>query len=199
MIDNFIQISHLLKFDMLEDFYFVQVLQRSKENPDLGKNNHLVKAYYIYSADGLLRRKEEITKLCEVFNARAYIHLNRRNARTIALELLSDIADNIKSGHLQTLYNSYNSVCGKFQGESRDKKTWVVDIDTKDNKEIIEVLKGIDSIRQYSGQEVSFNDHHLIETKNGYHIITAPFNSKLFADQFPDIEVHKNNPTILYV
>ena len=38
-----------------------------------------------------------------------------------------------------------------------------------------------------------------IPTKNGYHIITKPFNLKQFKDKYPDIDVHKNNPTILYI
>ena len=38
-----------------------------------------------------------------------------------------------------------------------------------------------------------------IPTKNGYHIITKPFNLKQFKDKYSDIDVHKNNPTILYI
>ena len=30
-------------------------------------------------------------------------------------------------------------------------------------------------------------------------IITKPFNLKQFKDKYPDIDVHKNNPTILYI
>lgn len=37
-----------------------------------------------------------------------------------------------------------------------------------------------------------------IETMNGYHLITEPFDTKVFGDRYPDIDVHKNNPTLLY-
>jgi len=39
----------------------------------------------------------------------------------------------------------------------------------------------------------------IIETKNGYHLITKPFNSQTFGEKYPEIEIHRNNPTILYV
>lgn len=44
-----------------------------------------------------------------------------------------------------------------------------------------------------------FKIYDYIPTKNGYHIITKPFNLKQFKDKYPDIDVHKNNPTILYI
>ena len=37
-----------------------------------------------------------------------------------------------------------------------------------------------------------------IPTKSGYHLITTPFNLQQFKEEYPDIDVHKNNPTLLY-
>ena len=39
----------------------------------------------------------------------------------------------------------------------------------------------------------------LIPTKNGSHILMKPFNLAKFKEKYPDVNVHKNNPTILYV
>ena len=100
MINNLEQIKSLLKFENENEFYFVQVIQRSKENTSLGKNNNLVKAYYVYSLEYLDKKFPEMCKLAEVFNARVYIHLNRRNAYNIALELMEDLAHNIRGNHL---------------------------------------------------------------------------------------------------
>ena len=47
IVDNFEQIRGLLKFDSDDDFYFVELLQRKKDNPDFGSNNRLIKYYYI--------------------------------------------------------------------------------------------------------------------------------------------------------
>ena len=38
----------------------------------------------------------------------------------------------------------------------------------------------------------------LIPTKSGFHLITTPFDMSTFAKQYPNIDVHKNNPTLLY-
>jgi hypothetical protein len=38
----------------------------------------------------------------------------------------------------------------------------------------------------------------IIPTKNGYHLITKRFDSELFARRYPDIDVQKKNPTMLY-
>ena len=38
-----------------------------------------------------------------------------------------------------------------------------------------------------------------IPSKSGYHIISKAFNLKFFKDKYPDIEVHKNNPTNLFI
>lgn len=44
MVDNFELIRTLLKFESKDDFYFIQILQRSKDNPEIGANNRLVKS-----------------------------------------------------------------------------------------------------------------------------------------------------------
>lgn len=194
MINNLEQIKSLLKFENENEFYFVQVIQRSKENPNLGKNNNLIKAYYVYSLDYLDKKFPEMVKLAEVFNARIYIHLNRRNAYNIALELMEDLVYNIRANHLQTLSKSYSSVCGKHHSEK--DKTWIIDWDDKENiKDKIEMLKFIRTLEPLETDKLIAE----IETKNGYHLITRPFNSQKFNEEYPDIEIHKNNPTILYI
>jgi hypothetical protein len=42
-----------LIFDSEDDFYFLQILQRKKENENLGSNSRAVKNYYIKSVDRL--------------------------------------------------------------------------------------------------------------------------------------------------
>ncbi len=37
-----------------------------------------------------------------------------------------------------------------------------------------------------------------IPTKNGIHLITKPFKVETFRKSFPDIDVQKKNPTLLY-
>ena len=47
MTNNIDQIrSNFLKFTDPGDFYFIQVIQRKKENPELGSNSYIVKNYF---------------------------------------------------------------------------------------------------------------------------------------------------------
>jgi len=39
----------------------------------------------------------------------------------------------------------------------------------------------------------------VIPTKNGYHLITDRFDVLEFKKHFPEIEIQKKNPTILYI
>lgn len=208
MIDNFVQISGLLKFDSPDDFYFVQILQRNKEHPHLGNNNRRIREYYIHNVEQLMEEcYAEIVTICDTFNARAYIHVNRRNRRQIALEMIALLAHNIKSNQYEGISRIYESVCGKHHSEK--DKTWVVDIDTTKDEVILKVIDVIVLLKMsMSGH---YTGIHTIPTKNGVHLITSGFNSDLFAKALPEwtkkqsphhgalVEIHKNNPTLLYI
>jgi hypothetical protein len=196
MVDNFDLIKSLLKFEE-GNFYFIQVIQRKKdhkeENKRLGRNNNarLVKAYYIDSFEKYEEYKDEMIALAKLFNARVGINLNPRNEEVCALEMLEQLASCIKSKNFH-LAKLYNSVCGASLGTD---KTWVVDIDTKDLDKIAEVIDIICELDPKGREKLIAT----IPTKSGFHLITRAFNSKVFAEKCPGIEVHKNNPTVIYI
>jgi len=209
MVDNFELIKLLLKFENPDDFYFVQVIQRKKdhkeENKRLGRNNNarLIKAYYIYSVEQLEEYKDEIIALSKMFNARVGINLNRRNSRKLALEMNEQLAACLKSENYN-LSKLYNSCCGMVTGGD---KLWLVDLDDVKTPSPL-MLAFIDyecepitkPTFDEAGMVVNSNSKIVatIPTKNGLHLITTAFNSKKFGEMFPGIEVHKNNPTLLY-
>lgn len=201
MIDNFEQIKGLLKFDTEEDFYFLQVIQRKKDHKTpseftkVGSNNssRLIKAYYIYSVESLDKYKHEIVELCKLFGARAGISLNRRNNRVIALEMLAHLATNIKNNHFGAVAALYNTVCG--QHHSDKDKVWILDVDHQNNREINEMINYIDRNTLPEGNKFI----SMIPSKSGYHVITKPFDPREFGTLYPEVEIHKNNPTNLYI
>ena len=81
IVDNFEQIRGLLKFDSDDDFYFVELLQRKKDNPDFGSNNRLIKYYFIDSIDYFNKIENEIKTISDATGARVYINLNRRSLK----------------------------------------------------------------------------------------------------------------------
>jgi hypothetical protein len=197
MIDNKEQIEKLLTFEKEHDFYFLQVIQRKKDHPEgtvVGSNNssRLIKGYYIYSLEQLNNYYKEITMLCELFEARACINLNKRNATDVSLRMLARLADNIRNGHPEISAALFNTVCGETHSET-DKK-WIVDIDYALNDDdyfnLVDFLHDLEPL----GNKVITS----IPSKSGSHIITKPFNLEKFKKVYGH-DVHKNNPTNLYI
>ena len=67
MVDNFDLIKSLLKFESKDDFYYLQIIQRSKDNPDIGVNNRLVRSYCIRSLEYFEGKKKEIKQMCSIY------------------------------------------------------------------------------------------------------------------------------------
>lgn len=201
MVDNFELIKPLLEFPHKDIFYFVQILQRKKDHKGerLGgsnNNSRLIKAYYITSVEKLDIYKEEMVKLAELFNARVSINLNPRNFEKAAFKLLQKVANQMSNGDFYSIRNSYDSVCGDYHSEI--DKRWLIDIDKEDLDKVDVIEKQINLLHSKIYNRV-YKILAKIPSKTGMHIITQPFNLGLFTEFFPDIEVHKNNPTNLLI
>lgn len=197
MINNFDLIRSYLKFENSGDFYFIQLISRRKDNPELDKAQYVRKVYNIYSLEGFDQKKEEIIHLCEYYNARAYIHFTKRNNETIAKHMVQDIVRDYFNG-VRDFSHLWETVCGQHQEKP---KTWVIDIDiTNDiilDDYIFLVTKKISECMPFGDKVLA-----TIPTKNGVHLITEPFNVLDFKKSFqfePAPDVHKNNPTVLYI
>ena len=71
MIDNFDKIKSLLRFENDNDFYFLQIIKRKKDNPGLEKSEKTLKNYFIYSLDEFDALKPKVIDFCIENNARA--------------------------------------------------------------------------------------------------------------------------------
>lgn len=198
MVNNFEIIKKMLTFVDKGDFYFLQILQRKKDNPEIGSNLRVIKTYYIKSVDELVKRYDEIKKLCKLFNARAYINLNKRNFVNMYFKTIKLISDQAENGNYDKIPHAFDSVCGKYHSTT-DKK-WIVDIDFKNIdkgnlsfNDWLNLLIGEINKCRPEGDKILAQ----IPTLNGIHLITKPFDKSAFGlSRFLDI--HKNNPTILY-
>jgi hypothetical protein len=139
-------------------------------------------------------------KLCEAFNARAYIHLNRRKWSKIALECLRHNAELIANEQYDGIKSSFETIIGRNNCEPRESKTWIIDIDMNDLEVVNKIERIINSIEPIDRTVTKLM--YTIPTKNGFHMITRPFNRAEFTKYMqlqgdvPDI--HTDNPTILY-
>lgn len=219
MVDNFDIIRKILRFDHDGECYYVQLLRRAADDPKPnGKpdpayhgsmHSRSVKDYFIHSLEHLDMVEGEIKELCKMFNVRAYIRLNRRSYKKIALQMLKHIAEQVSSGES---YSSPHHMISSAAGMVHDEpnKTWLVDLDSEylpyeqiiENficgcepikSQIVESKKflsfGLDDYdAQFNYSRKAFLEEHTwtIPTKSGKHIIVQPFNKKTFSDKWED-------------
>jgi hypothetical protein len=198
MIDNLELIKPLLTFESDDDYYFLQIIQRKKDNAEMdrrmmGKNNsaRLIKSYFIKSVEQLEDQYYEIQQLCNLFNARAGICLNRRSFKASSLKALVTIAQSMESGNHKN-HRVWNTVAGKYH-PIKDK-TWIIDVDEPKISPLM--LACIDHECEPLDEDTKILAR--IPSKNGWHVITKPFNVTVFGSKYPDLDIHKNNPTNLY-
>jgi hypothetical protein len=192
-IDNLDNIKPLLEFSEPGDFYMLYVLKRKKDQPVGERDNHQsvrnIKSYSIENHEYLDKRWPEIKHLCEMFRARAYIHIQKQNHSEVAHEMMINLAKRIKSGHWKQT-NLFDSIVGKIPTK---ENRWIVDIDTKSPDSILEIRQFLHGLRPI-GDKVILE----IPTKNGCHLICNRFDLSNFKRDYPDIDVQKKNPTLLY-
>lgn len=200
MIDNFTLISAIISTKQLStgDFFFLEIISRKKDNPDQKSHARVIKDYYIKDANHLLELRSEIIALCNVFNARAYFRLNKRNKKTVALKTLALLAENISTEQYD-VRNCYNSCCGTYHSDL--EKTWVIDFDFDKNDEeaLLDMQAKSIFIVELIGKTLREPIVYFIPTKNGMHLICPPFNVAEYKEKYSELSYHKDNPTILYV
>jgi hypothetical protein len=197
MINNLDLIKPLLNFENEKDFYMLYVFKRKKDQPEGERDNHqsvrTIKTYCIESIAHLDRRWDEIVQMCEMFKARAYIHVQKQNHFDVSLSMMVALAQRIQDGNTNQK-GLFDSVVGQIKTQ---EKRWIVDIDTKDESALDKISKLVNSLRP-EGDKIE----SVIPTKNGYHLITKRFDVLGFQQimnlqgDVPDIQ--KKNPTLLY-
>jgi len=198
MIDNLELIKPLLNYSEPGDFYMLYVLKRKKDMPPDEREKHqsvrTIKSYCIENIEHLEKRYDEIKQLCEMFKARAYIHVQKQNHKDVSLEMMMSLAERIKNAN-HNQKGLFDSTVGKLK---TNEKRWIVDIDTLDEITVHRVAHIIDGLRP-DGSKIET----CIPTKNGYHLITKrfdvlEFNKKM--TEYGDVpDIQKKNPTLLYL
>ena len=167
--------------------FHVQILQRSKDGHD--KSTRLVTEWFVGSEHRFNFLFPAIRSLCCEYNARCYINLNPKSDELVLWKMLKNSAERLETKSY-TPYSMISSAHDSCNGHGI--KRWVIDVDDL-NIHKDELYTAINNCE--SG--VPTNTIVEIPTKNGYHIITHPFD--LSQLQLPDgVEVKKNNSTLLY-
>ena len=193
IVDNWKYLRDKLDFSNSDKFYMIQLQQRKKDDASFPANNRTIKTYFISSLKEYLSLENEIKKLSDETKSRVYIRLNRRSYEDVALEVNKDLAQILKDKNFQHLKNLVPSSAGKVCSE--EKRTWIIDLDDVSNEKKEAIMALIDSIEPYlENTKILFK----VPTLHGEHLITTPFKVSTFKWEFPDIDIHKDNPTLLY-
>ena len=194
IVNNFDELAPYFKLlKNKEDFYYIQVIQRKKDGHK--KSERIIKNFYVYNEEDFLKKKDHIISLCEQHNARAYFWINPRNARKIALECIKSYADLVAQGDCTRGYKVWDKKCGANPA-SGYKHCYIVDVDSKDDEYRLKIWKLIEQCR--GGAVLDY-----IPTAQGFHLISRGFDVCYFKqlckiEHIGDIDVHKDNPTLLY-
>ena len=165
-LDNRNLIKKLLKFSD-DTFYFLQIIRRKKENPDMNRPEEVIFQCTITSENSLSNYDKQIEILCREFNARAYISLLSRSIKKFLYKVQISAADRIFTDNYRGALRIWNS-CALSEDVVRwkgilDKSRTLLDID---NIESLPIEK-IEEV--FSKANVSIE--LLLPTKNGWHII----------------------------
>ena len=195
-VDNFDLIKKHIHSSDSNEFYMLQIMRRTKDQKGYdGKHKQsIIKSYFISSVEYLESKRDEIVGLCEMFNARAYINLNKKSYKQVSLKALEILAGKIAHEEYD-IRSLFESACGQT-GACDGFKTWIVDFDSKDLDELDRIKNIIDSIDPKGVSKIV----ETVPTRHGYHLITRPFNKKAFYEMYNEsIDIHDNNPTLVFV
>ena len=200
-VDNFdvISRSFLFKEDLRPElagdwFYMVQIMTRTK---DTGEKPKHVRTLFVESREYLMSHKDMIVGLCEMFNARAYISVNPSSYKTCAMKMLKELVDVIENENYKGILSLPETVAGKYTCGGALKR-WVVDLDDiKTDEEREPFIRFI--LNEYNeGKGKANGEIQVVPTVNGSHLLVTPFDVREFKKRWPNIEIHKDNPTVLY-
>lgn len=195
MVNNYDKIKSLMTFDDDGDsFYFVQIMRRKKENPDNKSNARIIKTYYINREKYLDSDFGEMKVLADYHNARVYINLNKRRFSKMGNKTCMKILGQIDNGSFSSIPTAFSSVTGAMKPYG--EKIWIVDYDEMDLVKLEKIKEYIESLSPDENGKSKIVD--VIPTKNGYHLLTTSFRVDMFKKKYPEIDIKKNNGTILY-
>lgn len=208
MINNFQLIKENLDFLNERSFYFIQILKRNKENPEMKSYSELISYFYIFSTKQLEKIMPKVIELCEKHKARAYIKMNCLDARSVMCKqgelLFQDmrkdgwnyihknilriirIALNIRFGWWQNIVQSYlfNSACGQCGKQDGFDKLYLIDLDNiqYNSTEMYEVANFINKLKP---TEIVNKLKLALPTRNGCHLLVTGFNQLDFRKVYP--------------
>lgn len=133
-VDNFNNLDGILTFNGNDEFYYIAVIRRCKDNnfdevhlvellPNVFSVDKYIKGFVITSKENVEQYRDEIISLCEENNARAYITINPRS-----FEFINNEPDFFIASVTPRRYNTE-----EYEWEKLNPKV-LIDVDIDDEK-----------------------------------------------------------------
>lgn len=198
MIDNWKAVKDLLTFESDDDYYFLEVLQRRKDYPaelqPKVKDHMMLASWFITSKEKLDRVEEEAKALCRLKGARAYLNPSVKSKKRTTVLLMRECLSMMENDDFSKVESKLASAAGQCSG-SKDRRMFLVDVDTKDSSTLELVLSLIEAVAPEA-------KHWTMPTVHGYHVVSTPFDVKKFNDLggrlLKNVEIKHNCPALLY-
>lgn len=199
MVDNFDLIKNNLKFHNEKSFYFIQIIKRKKENPELTGYSRPIESFYVFNKEQFERFKPHIIEKCEQNRARAYIKMNTLDAEKVGLMAIRVLSEEIGNRDWKSLSSNFNVACGQSGAQAETKKLYLIDIDNDLGYDKNDVRKYISELHPITEDGNSIDKVVMeVPTRNGIHFLTTGFEINKFKQKFANIDVHKDGITLLY-
>lgn len=172
-----------------DTFLYTEMLDRSK---DKGNNSHrLVQTFYHRSRDEFDEQMPTIRTLCDLTSTRAYTRLAPRSFRKVSHAFVRLVMDAALTDNHAGQKSMYNRALGTV---TPNEKLWLFDVDAK-----TQMTEGLANRLKEDGYL-----KERIPSRKGEHLITIPFDSRDYIGNhgwglFGDVQLHKDNPTNLYI
>ncbi len=178
-----------------DTFIYTEMLDRGKRK---GNNGHrLLKTFYHRCREEFWEQLPTIQKLCDLSLVRACTRLSPRSFKQVGRDYTRVVVEAAMAENWAGLKSLYNHACGRVRV---NEKLWLLDVDDMNHPELQDLVSEL-SFKSLLGAK--------IPSRKGVHLITRPF--RVMSVSIPDgphlvsayvpsdIQVHKDNPTNLYI
>ena len=195
-INNTNVIKKVLKFEGNRYYYKFAVIVRQKDYPENecpilnkeGRREVCVHQWLVQSLEDYERLLPDMLKYVELFQARLYITLDRKDlyktliyAQKIVTDAINSVVLGQQNMSAKSVSKLTNSITSVSESNSKEGKCWLFDVDTKDFETLQNVIRLI-------------GDHYIcmLNTKAGYHIVAdKKFNARNMT-MIPNVEIKEN-------
>lgn len=172
ILDNYTELSKFIKFPDTDVFYFLEILKRKKDNPEMKYQVAKIYSKFITKQEAFDRSYEEVKIICNLENARAYLSIVPRSLEKLTKECALEFTRRVCSEVYIASYKIPDEIALINKTVRKDQNIWLLDVDDS-IEEVLNYIKTKKDI-QLLGQ---------VETFSGIHIFCKPFNyPNIFSD-----------------